>query len=181
MRSWAKRKSEELRDLYFKEAEIHAPDRGDRLLIDKQPLAMGEAPVILRLFPRTRFLFVERHPCDVVLSNFMARFEPNDALANFVSIEGAARLYDRLIALWARSRELLDLKVDEVRYERLIAGPESEMEAVIAFLGLPWSDAISTTAARLEAVGSSTRRATRKWSSPSTTAGSAAGNATVSR
>jgi tetratricopeptide (TPR) repeat protein len=129
-----------LREIYFNEAAIHAPDRGDRLLVDKQPLAMAEAALIRRLFPGARFLFVERHPCDVVLSNFMARFEPTDALANFVTLEGAARLYDQLMTLWTRSRELLELKVHDVRYERLVADPRTELKAAIDFLGLPWPD-----------------------------------------
>ena len=110
--------------------------------VDKQPFAMNEAALIHRLFPDARFLFVERHPCDAVLSNFITRFEPNPALANFVTLEWAARLYDRMMTLWTKSRELLPLRVHEVRYERLVASAESEMRALIEFLGLDWNDAL---------------------------------------
>ncbi|MEO8454277.1 MAG: sulfotransferase [Sphingomicrobium sp.] len=132
----------ELRQLYFREADVYAPDRGERLLVDKQPFAMNEAALIHRLFPNARLLFVERHPCDAVLSNFITRFEPNPALANFVTLEAAARLYDQMMTLWTKSRDLLPLRVHEVRYERLVAGAESEMQALIQFLGLDWNAAL---------------------------------------
>jgi tetratricopeptide (TPR) repeat protein len=143
----------ELREIYFNEADIYATGRADRLLVDKQPFAMSQVPLIRRLFPCARFLFVERHPCDSVLSNFMARFEPNAALANFVTIEGAARLYDDVMKLWTRSRELFELQVHEVRYERLVVDPRREMNAVMNFLGLPWIDALLDNRSKAESRG----------------------------
>lgn len=132
----------ELRELYLAEAVTHVPELGGRILVDKQPFAMVEAPLIYRLFPSAKILFVQRHPCDVVLSCFMARFEPNAALANFVTLDGTARLYGELRKFWSQCRSILPMIVHLVRYERLVDDTESEMRALIAFLGLEWTDRV---------------------------------------
>jgi tetratricopeptide (TPR) repeat protein len=131
-----------LRNLYFAKAAEHVPDLGGRILVDKQPFAMVEAPLIHRLFPNAKFLFVHRHPCDVVLSCFITRFEPTGSLVNFTSLEGTAQLYDQMMRFWMQCREILPLIAHRVRYERLVEDPEPEMRALTAFLGLPWTDAI---------------------------------------
>jgi tetratricopeptide (TPR) repeat protein len=140
----------DLRRLYFEETRKHVPDLGNRILVDKQPFAMIEAPLIHRLFPSARFVFATRHPCDVVLSCFITRFEPNYALSNFTSLEGTARLYDQISAFWFKCWTVMPLIVHVVRYERLVEDAESEMRALLTFLGLEWTDTVldhATTAA----------------------------------
>jgi len=131
-----------LRNLYFAKAAEHVPDLGGRILIDKQPFAMVEAPLIHRLFPSAKFLFVQRHPCDVVLSCFVTRFEPVGGLVNFTTLEGTAQLFDQMMRFWGQCRTILPLIVQRVRYERLVEDAEPEMRALAAFLGLEWTDAI---------------------------------------
>ena len=130
---------EKLRNLYFDEAKKHASGfAATRLLIDKNPFAMGSQAIIHRLFPTARIIFVERHPCDVVLSCFMTRFQPTGLGTNFLTIEDTARLYDEMMQLWAKSIEILPIKTHSVRYERLVEGPESELRPAAEFLGLGW-------------------------------------------
>jgi tetratricopeptide (TPR) repeat protein len=131
-----------LRNLYFAQAAEHVPDLAGRMLVDKQPFAMVEAPLIHRLFPSAKILFVQRHPCDVVLSCFITRFEPNGALVNFSTLKGTARLYDEMMRFWSQCRTILPMIVHLVRYERLVEDAEPEMRALAAFLGLEWTDAI---------------------------------------
>jgi tetratricopeptide (TPR) repeat protein len=131
-----------LRNLYFAKAAEHVPDLGGRILVDKQPFAMVEAPLIHRLFPSAKFLFVHRHPCDVVLSCFITRFEPIGGLVNFTTLEGTARLYDQMMRFWAQCRVILPLITHRVRYERLVEDAEPEMRSLAAFLGLEWTDSI---------------------------------------
>jgi len=131
-----------LRSLYFARAAEHVPDLGGRVLVDKQPFAMVEAPLIHRLFPSAKILFVQRHPCDVVLSCFITRFEPNGALVNFTTLKGTATLYDEMMRFWEQCRSILPMIVHLVRYERLVEDAEAEMRALAAFLGLPWTDSI---------------------------------------
>jgi tetratricopeptide (TPR) repeat protein len=131
---------ESLRQAYFDEAESYVPDSAGRLLLDKFPFALGAGPLIYRLFPTARIIFLSRHPCDVVLSCFMNRFQPTDIGSTFLTLEGTARLYDAMMELWTRSRDLLPLTVLDVKYEALVEEPKPQMQRVAAFLGIAWSD-----------------------------------------
>lgn len=126
-----------LRGLYFAALDARAPPPG-KVVVDKLPLNILGAPLIHRLFPEAKLIFAARHPCDVVLSCFMQNFDLNPAMANFLTLEEAARLYDLVLAFWHRACALLPLDVHRLRYEDLVAGTEGQMRALIAFLGLPW-------------------------------------------
>jgi tetratricopeptide (TPR) repeat protein len=106
------------------------------LVVDKFPLDMAKAPLIEAIFPGVPFIFAQRHPCDVVLSGFMQTF----GLVNFSNIEAVADYYDALMSIWTAARETLRLNVHTVRYENLVAGPESVLRPLIGFLGLEWDD-----------------------------------------
>jgi tetratricopeptide (TPR) repeat protein len=141
---------EQLRNLYFAEAAAHVAACEGRQLVDKQPFATVEVPLIDRLFPSAPLVFVERHPCDVVLSCFMTRFEPNAALLNFTTLEGTARLYASIMNFWTSCRERLPLNVHRLRYEQMVADPEGAMRALLPFLGVEWDERVldhSATAA----------------------------------
>lgn len=127
-----------LRARYFAEVDRLAPDAADRLIVDKHPLALGNAPLLHRLFPDARFVFVERHPCDVVLSCFITSSRMSANVASFFSFTGTARLYDRVLAFWTRAVEVLPLAVHTMRYETLIGDPEAELRQLAAFAGLAW-------------------------------------------
>ena len=130
-----------LRDLYFEALEARDPPPG-RMIVDKLPLNLLGAPLIHRLFPDAKFVFAARHPCDVVLSCFMQNFDLNPAMANFLDVDDAARLYDLVMAFWTRSREMLPLDVHDLRYEDLVADTEGQMRALVGFLGLAWDEAL---------------------------------------
>jgi tetratricopeptide (TPR) repeat protein len=131
--------TEGLRAHYFAALDARDPPPG-KLVVDKLPLNILGAPLIHRLFPQAKLIFAERHPCDVVLSCFMQNFDLNDAMANFLDLEDAARLYDLVLRFWTKAREVLPLDVHVLRYEALVADKEAEMRALVAFLGLRWDD-----------------------------------------
>jgi tetratricopeptide (TPR) repeat protein len=133
---------ERLRALYFAALDAASPAPAGALVIDKLPLNILGAPLIHRLFPDARFILALRHPCDVVLSCFMQGFEMNDAMANFLALDDAARLYDLVLGFWQRSRDVLPLAVSGLRYEELVAAPEPVMRPLIDFLGLDWDPAL---------------------------------------
>lgn len=130
--------TERLRDLYF---DALGPVDG-RIVIDKLPLNLLGAPLIHRLFPDAKFIFAARHPCDVVLSCFMQPFDLNPAMANFLDLTDAARLYALALNFWERARATLPLAVHTLRYEDLVGDKEGEMRRLIAFLGLAWDDRV---------------------------------------
>lgn len=123
---------------YFARVDAVAPP-GTRLVVDKHPLHMVRVATIHRLFPDARVVLVERHPCDAVLSCFMANFRLNIAMRSFTTLEEAARTYDAAFAVWQRATALLPkLRVHRVRYERMIADVEQELRALLDFLDLAW-------------------------------------------
>lgn len=131
---------EELRRFYFDEATTHVPNAKGRLVLDKFPLALGAGALIHRLFPTAPVIFLARHPCDVVLSCYMTRFQPDETGSAFLTLGGTARLYDAMMSLWAKSRALLPLRVHDAHYESLVNDPAGELKQVAGFLGIGWSE-----------------------------------------
>jgi len=129
-----------LRSCYFEAAARYVSKLGDRLLIDKFPLGAIEAGLIHRLFPTAKIIFALRHPCDVVLSCFMTRFQPTRTLISFSTLEDAARLYDKVMGFWSQCRAAMSLDVHDIRYEELVADPERTLRQLAAFLNLEWDD-----------------------------------------
>ena len=133
-----------LRDRYFATAAKSVPELRDRLLIDKYPLGAIDAALIHRLFPSAKFIFVERHPFDVVLSCFMTRFQPTASLISFHTLEDGAKLYDCVMSFWEQCRAAMPLDVHVIRYEELVADPEPQMRRLVAFLGLEWDERVKS-------------------------------------
>src|SRR5205085_9846107 len=116
-----------LRARYFEALAALAPPATGQLVIDKFPLHMARVPLIHRLCPDARIVFVERHPCDAVLSCFMTNFQLNHAMRSFVTLEETARTYDVVFDAWTRAEALLPLRVHRMRYERMVEDLEREM------------------------------------------------------
>ena len=112
------------------------------VFVDKLPLNIEYLPLIHRLFPEAHIIFSCRHPCDVVLSNFMQYYRLNDAMANFFTIEDSARLYGQVMGLWLRCTELLPLNFHTLRYESLVSDFDAEVRDLFAFLEIDWDDAV---------------------------------------
>jgi len=131
---------ERLRAIYFAEADRLSPSREGARLVDKMPLHLTHAPLLHRLFPNAPFIFVERHPCDAVLSCFMQNFQLNLAMRCFTTLEESARTYDAVMRSWTHAVAQLPLRVKHIRYERMTAAPAEELRKATDFLGLPWRD-----------------------------------------
>jgi tetratricopeptide (TPR) repeat protein len=132
-----------LRRLYFEQVEEGAPPRSpEQRIVDKHPLRMAGMPIVSRLFPEARVIMVERHPCDAVLSCYMANFQLNDAMRSFTDLEEAARTYDAVFTAWEKAEALLPLRVHRIRYERMVADLAGEMRPLLDFLGLPWDEKV---------------------------------------
>jgi len=141
-----------LRRRYFEALADIQPAPDGTTVVDKFPLHMAKMGLIHRLFPEAKIIFVERHPCDAVLSCFMSNFQLNLAMRSFTEIEEAARTYDAVFDNWTRATELLPVDVHRVRYERMVEDLEAEMRPLLDFLGLPWDPRV------LDNTGSAARR-----------------------
>lgn len=129
---------ERARGAYFTEMDRHGGASFGGLVVDKLPLNMVALPMIHALFPDARIIFAQRHPCDCVLSGFMQSFALNDAMACFLTIDGAADLYDAAMTVFTKSSELFPLPVHILVYEQLVASPEETLRPLVDFLGLEW-------------------------------------------
>jgi tetratricopeptide (TPR) repeat protein len=129
---------EQARRAYFAELDRHVDRDFAGLVVDKLPLNMLGLPVIHSLFPDARIIFARRHPCDAVLSGFMQSFTLNEAMACFLTIDGAAGLYDAAMSLFSASRDALPVVSHTLVYEQLVADPEAALRPLIDFLGLEW-------------------------------------------
>lgn len=140
-----------LRDRYHELLERQVPGGSAMRIVDKHPLHMTRMPLIDRMFPGAPILLVERHPCDVVLSCFMANFRLNLAMRSFTVLHEAALTYDAVFTAWREAEARLSLNVHRVRYERLVAAPEAEMRAALDFLGATFNaDVLDNVAAAQE-------------------------------
>lgn len=101
-----------------------APKTSAQRIVDKHPLHMTRMPLIRSLFPDAVVLLVERHPCDVMLSCFMANFRLNHAMRSFADLKEGARTYHAVWTAWSEAVDRLGVVAHPVRYERLVADPE---------------------------------------------------------
>ena len=141
------------RHAYLAELAERATSAMEGLVIDKQPLNMVAAPLIHVLFPGAKIIFVQRHPCDAVLSGFMQSFVPNIGMASFLDLPAAADLYDAAMSVWTAANAVLPLNVHTVLYEELVTDPEPHLRCVLDFLGLCWDDRVLDHRATAEARG----------------------------
>lgn len=133
----------ELRAAYWRKMQAAIGYRSTKhVFVDKLPLNTALLPLIYRVFPHAKIVFAVRDPRDVVVSCFRQNFALNPAMANFLSLEGSVHYYDAVMAVGAVSRSRLPLQIHDVRYERLVADFDSTVRDLLAFLALPWDDAV---------------------------------------
>jgi tetratricopeptide (TPR) repeat protein len=142
-----------LRDVYFEEFDKAAGAEPGKIIIDKMPIRTVYAGVIWRLFPDAKFILCLRHPCDVVLSNFMQHYNVSNILASFYSLGGSAKLYDRVMSLWQIYASKLPLNCHVVRYEGLVDDLKREVGSVLDFLDLAWDESVLDYAGRARGRG----------------------------
>ncbi|MBJ6977880.1 MULTISPECIES: sulfotransferase [unclassified Luteimonas] len=106
-------------------------------LVDKYPLYLTRVPYIQRLFPRSDWLLLLRHPCDCVLSCHFQAFGLNGGALAFASLESTARTYAAVMGYWEEQRVLARPRVHVLRYEELVGGPEPALRQLMDALQLP--------------------------------------------
>jgi tetratricopeptide (TPR) repeat protein len=111
------------------------------IIIDKNPLNFLHLGWIACLFPRARIIHCRRDPLDTALSLWFQNFahQKNDYAYRKEDIAWMYALYQRLMAHWDR---VLSCSVRTLDYEQIIADPEAELRALVAWLGLDWEPAI---------------------------------------
>lgn len=109
-----------------------------RFITDKMPFNYRILGLIGLLYPKARVIHCRRHPIDVGLSCYMARFHDELSFAfNLVDIGRYYRDYERLMTHW---RQVVHNPMFEIEYEQLTAEPESTARRMLEFCGLEWDE-----------------------------------------
>ncbi len=107
----------ELRATYWGLTAKVAPLAPGQRLVDKNPLNMLRLPMIHRLFPRAKIILCLRHPCDVLMSNYMQSFRSPAFAVLCSSLERLARGYVNAMRSWIHHADLLQPDLLIWRYE----------------------------------------------------------------
>lgn len=127
-----------------------------RRIVDKMPHNFVRLGLIALLFPRARFIHIQRDPRDVALSILFHHFAGHHPYANHLEdIAHHILFYRRCMQHWRAA--LPAGKLLELRYEDLVADPKEHARAVLAHIGLPWHDAVLTPEATARPVLTSSR------------------------
>lgn len=109
-------------------------------LVDKNPLNIMRLPLIVRLFPKAKIILALRHPCDVVLSNFMQTFRAPAYIAMCATIESTAQGYADTFDFWIDQAGVLSPDVLELRYEDVVDDIDAQSRRLAAFIGIDWDE-----------------------------------------
>lgn len=113
--------------VYREHMAVHA-GRDDLQWGDKTPMNTERLGWIDRTFPDARYVEMVRDGADVVASAVQSGMES--------SVQAAARRWVSAVEAVARLRQRAQDRVITVRYEDLVADPDSELQRVSAFLGV---------------------------------------------
>jgi tetratricopeptide (TPR) repeat protein len=141
---------EPLRAAYWRLVAKAGIDVTGKMFLDKHPLNTLKLPLIARLFPRAKIVFACRDPRDVVLSCFRHRFQMSTPFYEMLSLQGAARYYDAVMALAVCLTTVLKLEMCLVRHEDVVTDFRREMKRVCAYLSLDWVPAMGDFALRTQ-------------------------------
>ena len=130
-----------LRNVYFNELNRHVScNLKEKVIIDKLPLNIVDIGLIVRVFPKAKFILSLRHPCDCVLSCFMQTFKINDAMANFLNLRDSANLYHQTMKLFEIYDEKFSLNYHIIKYEDLIIDLKKTTLSLLKSISLDWND-----------------------------------------
>jgi tetratricopeptide (TPR) repeat protein len=129
---------EPLRSAYWRLVADAGMNVAGKVFVDKHPLNTLKLPLIARLFPQAKILFACRDPRDVVLSCFRHRFQMSAPIYELLSLEGAARYYDAVMALAVCLTTAFKLNMCLVRHEDVVTEFTREMKRVCEYLNLEW-------------------------------------------
>ena len=127
---------DELRRVYWQSTAQVAPRTQGQRLVDKNPLHMLRLPLINRLFPQAPIILALRHPCDVILSNYMQNFSAKPFTVLCSSLERLAQGYVNAMESWVYHADLLKPRLIHSRYEDLLDDFAGNVKRIGDFLGL---------------------------------------------
>jgi tetratricopeptide (TPR) repeat protein len=138
----------EMRAAYWRAVREAGCEVAGKVFVDRYPLNTLKLPLIAKLFPDAKILFALRDPRDVVWSCYRRRFQMSAPMYQFLTLPGAAALYDATMTFKTRFDAVAGLDQCAIHHEALLADFEGEVKAICGFIGLEWRDGMRDVAAR---------------------------------
>lgn len=111
---------------------------------DKTPENIIAVPFLYRLFPNAKFVHIFRDGRDVALSTQKGQwatlnFQKQKVKNNYAN---ALRRWSHWIEKFQDDAEQMGITYHSMRYEDLVCSPKEEMQKLLEFLEVGWSDAV---------------------------------------
>ncbi|MEE9607233.1 MAG: sulfotransferase [Myxococcota bacterium] len=104
---------------------------GKRLLLDKTPAYALVLDFLAKLYPRSRYVVLTRHPLAIWSSQVQSFFDGDYQAAHRLN-----PLLERYVPAMARFLRERPVPLHHVRYEELVKDPGTQLEGLCEFLGL---------------------------------------------
>ena len=109
-----------------------------RIVTDKMPWNFVHCGLIDMCLPGARIIHCLRDPRDTCLSIYATSLGPtHNYKYQLKELAGVYRHYRSLMDHW---RAVLRVPMLEVRYEDVVADPETHARRIVDFVGLPWDE-----------------------------------------
>jgi hypothetical protein len=144
---------EPFRTSYWKRVREFGIQPSGKLFVDKHPLHTVRLPLINKIFPNAKMIFVTRDPRDVVFSCFRRIFNMNASTFQFNTILDAADYYDAVMRAGTTYIDRLPIDVHRIRYEDLVADFAATSRRLCDFLSVPWTADLENFAETARAKG----------------------------
>ncbi len=106
--------------------------------IDKLPNNWSYAGFIHLILPNAKIIDARRHPLDCCFSNFRQHFAKGQAFS--YSLDHIGRYYADYVRAMDHYDRVMPGRIHRVIHERLLDDPESEVRALLEYMGLPFEE-----------------------------------------
>jgi hypothetical protein len=131
------------RENYFRCLELFLRRQiGSKLLVDKNPSLNLMIPIVVRVFPETKFLIALRDPRDTIVSCFMLAAPLTPISSAYLSLEGTVNQYANVMGFWQEMMPRMAGRWMHVRYEELIQDLPAVAKLVLGFLGVGFEEKV---------------------------------------
>ena len=108
-------------------------------ITDKMPFNFVHIWLIKAMFPEAPIVHCQRHPLDVITSNYFQLYGPD--ISFVYELEALTTYYVRYFRLMEHWARVFGPAITPIRYEDLIQDPGAQTRSLITAIALPWDDA----------------------------------------
>ncbi len=124
---------------YIKSTDYLLDDK--QYLVDKLPLNILYAGLIIEALPSAKVVCLDRNPLDTIVSNYRQLFSLQDSTFVYsLKLEHAVQYYLEFKKLTDVLLKNYPDNFYRINYEKLVEDPEGQVRSLLDFCGLPWEE-----------------------------------------